>query len=206
MTHSYLRWHPRAITRQPVRGIEWLTTRRDPARGVVLSFAHHHHYDGMFGSVARHGVKIHAVMTPEIMGGNGGVAFQQHERVVGRGGEIVPSDVGTEALAALLSPGTTLAIASDFPGRTPVTFLGRRVLGSFGAARLASMTKSPVVVVTARREGCSSYLQLDEPIDPKDVPDAGALLDEILRRHGEAFLAWPEAVEAPTARFGAIDE
>ena len=48
LTHAYLRFHPRAITRQPVRGIEWLTTRRDPARGVLLSFAHHNHYDGMF--------------------------------------------------------------------------------------------------------------------------------------------------------------
>jgi lauroyl/myristoyl acyltransferase len=205
MLRGYLRWHPRAITRQPVRGIEWLTTGRDPERGVVLSFAHHNRYDGLFGSLARHGVKIHAVMTPEIMGPEAGFAFNQHERIVRRGAEIVPATVGTEALAGLLGPGVALAIASDFPGRTPVTFLGRKVLGSFGAARIATMTNSQVVLVTTQRDDTGTYLQVDPPLEPTDFGDPGELLDAILRRHGEAILAWPEALESPRARFGEVD-
>ena len=99
-----------------------------------------------------------------------------------------------------------LGIASDVPGRTPVTFLGRRVVGSFGAPRMATTTNSPVVLVTARRDAGGSYLQLDPPLEPADFADPGALLDEMLRRHGEAILAWPEALESPLARFGALEE
>jgi lauroyl/myristoyl acyltransferase len=206
MLRGYLRWHPRAITRQPVRGVEWLTTGRDPERGVVLSFAHHNRYDGLFGSLSRHGVRIHAVMTPEIMGPDAGFAFNQHERIVRRGAEIVPASVGTDGLAAILGPGATLAIASDFPGRTPVSFLGRQVLGSFGAARIATMTNSQVVLVTSWRDGRGSYLQVDPPLEPSAFDEPGALLEAILRRHGEAILAWPEALESPRARFGVLDE
>lgn len=207
MLRGYLRWHPRTITRQEVRGIEWLTTRRDAKRGVVLSFAHHNQYDGLFASIARLGVPLQVSMTPKIMGSDAGASWRQHRRIVERGAEAVPSNAGTDALAARLGPGVTLAIASDFPGRTPVTFLGRRVIGSFGAARIASLTNSSVVVVTSwQADNGHHFLQLDPPLEPSNYGDPNALLDDILQRHGEAILAWPEALEAPTARFGVLDE
>jgi hypothetical protein len=207
MMRGYLRWHPRAITRQPVRGIEWLTTRRDPARGVLLSFTHHHSYDGLFGSLARYGVRSQILITPEIAKPEAGIAFRQHLRVAARGGEIVPAVGGTEQLAARLRPGTTLALAPDFPGRTPVTFLGRKVLGSFGTARIATLADSPVVLVTQHQDPAGgSYVQVHPPLESRDFSEPRELLDEVLGRHGEAILAWPEALEAPTARFGHIDE
>ena len=205
LLRSYLRWHPNAITRQRVRGIEWLTTRRDPDRGVVLSFMHHNRYDGMFGSLARLGPLIHTVAAPEMVAPDAPISFRQHIHVVRRGSVTVPSSGGTEALVALLGEGVILGIASDFPGRTPVTFLGRRVLGSFGAARLATLTNSPVVLVTVHRDAEGSYLQVEPPIEPADFDDPGPLLDEILRRHEGPVLAWPEAFESPVARFGALD-
>lgn len=202
MLRMYLRWHPRAITRQRVVGIEWLTTRRDPERGVILSFMHHHRYDGLFGSLARLGAWSHTVTAPDLLGPDADVQFVQHMRVVARGSTVVPSNTGTDGLVALIGPGVNLAIASDFPGRTPVTFLGRKVLGSFGAARIAAMTDTPVVLVRTLRDDAGPYLQVEPPLEPADFSDPGVLLDEILRRHGEAVLAWPEAFESPTARFG----
>jgi lauroyl/myristoyl acyltransferase len=128
-------------------------------------------------------------------------------RVVGRGGEIVPAVGGTEQLAALLRPGSALALAPDFPGRTPVTFLGRKVLGSFGTARIAMLADSPVVLITQHRDRSGgSYIQVHPPLEPRDYSEPRELLDEVLAGHGEAILAWPEALESPTARFGRIDE
>jgi lauroyl/myristoyl acyltransferase len=206
MVRAHMRWHPGVITRQRVRGIEWLTTRRDPGRSVILSFTHHHRYEGMFGSLARLGAPTQIVVTPAITRPEAGIAFQQHMRVARRGGEIVQTQGGTETLAALLGPGQTMSIAPDFPGRTPVTFLGRRVLGSFGTPRLATMTNSQVVLATHRRDGDGPYVQIHEPLEPGDYAGPTELLDDILRRHGEAILAWPEALESPTARFGELVE
>jgi lauroyl/myristoyl acyltransferase len=206
MIRAFMRWHPRAITRQRVKGIEWLTTQRDRSRSVILSFTHHHRYDGMFGSLARLGAPSKIIVAPAITRPEAGIAFAQHLRVAARGGEIIPSDGGIEAIAAMLVPGVTLALAPDFPGRTPVTFLGRRVLGPSGTARLATLTNSQVVLVTHRRDDMGSYIQVHEPLEPAEHGDTTALLEVILARHGEAILDWPEALESPGARFGRLDE
>jgi lauroyl/myristoyl acyltransferase len=203
MVRAFMRWHPRTITRQRVRVVERLT-RRDPARGAILSFTHHHRYDGMFGSVARLGAPSKIIVTPAITRPEAGIAFRQHLNVAARGGEIVPVEGGLKELADMLRPGVLMSLAPDFPGRTPVTFLGRRVLGALGTPRLAMMTDSPVILVTHRRDEAGPYVQVEEPIDPRDHTDPAALLDDILRRHGEAVLAWPEALESPQARFGRL--
>ena len=203
MLRTWMRWHPRAITRQPVRGIEWLTSRRDPARPVLLSFMHHHRYDGMFGSLNRLGVPIHILTLPDALAPEAPEQIKQHIRVVRRGGIMVPTTGGTDAVVAAMRPGVTMGIASDVTGQTQVEFLGRKVTGSFGAARIALMTNSPIVLVTAVRDDeHTHHLQLHEPIEPAEFGEPGPLLDEILRRHGEAVLAWPEALDTPLARFG----
>jgi lauroyl/myristoyl acyltransferase len=205
MIRAFMRWHPGAITRQRVRDVHRLT-RRDPARPAIMSFTHHHRYDGTFGSLARHGVRSKIIVTPAITRPEAGIAFRQHLNVARRGGEIVPVEGGLKELAGLLAPGALMSLAPDFPGRTPVTFLGRRVLGALGTPRLAMMTDSPVILVTHRRDEHGPYLQVEEPLDPRDFTDPGPFLDEVLRIHGEAILAWPEALESPRARFGQIPE
>jgi lauroyl/myristoyl acyltransferase len=202
MLRAHTRWHPRLINRQRIQGIEWLTTSRDPTRGVVLSFMHHGQYDGMFASLERVGVHCHALAAPGIMGWQAGSVLSQHRRVVASGATLVPAGSGTDVIAAMLGPGVTLAIACDVPGRTPVTFLGHKVLGSFGTARIATLTNSPVVLATARRDAEGPYIHIDAPIEPSDYDDPGDLLAEILRRHEGPILAWPEAAEGPAARWG----
>lgn len=202
LRRAYLRWHPRALVAQRVEGIEHLLASRDAGQGVLLSFAHHHQYDGLFGSLARHGVEIFAVMLPEMMAPDAPVEFRQHKVVCERGATLVSSGLGTAGLQAYLEQGKVLALASDVPGRTEVTFLGRRVVGSFGAARMAVAAGSPVVVVTSHRDGDGHHLRVHPPLVPADHDGPGALLDAILELHGAAILAWPEAFESPLARFG----
>ena len=43
-----------------------------------------------------------------------------------------------EGIVDLLGQRRVVAVASDVPGRTPLRFAGRDVLGSFGAARIAA--------------------------------------------------------------------
>lgn len=201
----YMRYRPWQITRIPVRDVEWLTTRRDRDRPMVLSFFHHHRYDGMFGSLRRAGVDLDILVIPEGLDKDAPKLLRQHMKVVGRGGNLIPAVGGTDGLIAAMRPGRIVAIASDVPGRTPVAFLGREVLGSFGAARAASLTNSPVAVVTHVKDGDGSYLQIHEPIEPGDFADPGELLAAMLRVHEQAILAWPEALDFPLARFGHVD-
>lgn len=206
MLRTWMRWHPRLITRQRVEGVEWLTTKRDESRPAILSFMHHHRYDGMFGSLKRAGADVHCLVLADAMADDAPAQIKQHVRVVAKGGPILPTTGGTAAVVEALRPGVTMAIASDVPGQTPVEFLGRKVLGSFGAARIATITDSPVVLITVVRDGEDShYLQVHPPLEPRDFADPGQLLAEMLRRHGEAVLAWPEALDTPLARFGQYD-
>ena len=204
MLRSYRRFHPRAITHQTVSGAEWLTTRRDPARSYVLCFLHHGQFDGMFASLGAHGIPLHVLVSRLIVSPHAAIGFRQHGKVVGRHRrtELVLAEGGTDAIVEQLTPGRILAIAPDIPGRTKVMFLGKERLASFGVARIATVTDSPVVLVTSHRDGDSCSLQLHEPLEPSDFASPGDLLAEIMRRHEPAVLAFPEGLETPAARFG----
>jgi lauroyl/myristoyl acyltransferase len=200
------RWHPYRMRRQEVRGVEWLTTKMDPERGVLLSFMHHNKYAGLFASLARVGAPILIVALPAMLEPDVDPAMRQHMRIVmsGKGTRTIPASGGTDFIAEQLVPGVRMAVASDIPGRTEVTFLGRKVWASFGAARIAFMRDAPVVVVTAQREPDGrEYLQVHPPIDPRDFDDPRPLLDAMLAVHEKAILAWPEALESPLRRMGA---
>lgn len=200
---GYRRWHPGHLSRQPVTGIEWLTTKRDPGRGVVLSFLHHAQYEGLFPSLARQGASVQVVVAPEAFDPATPIQLRQHFKVAAMlpATTLVSTAIGSAGLAALLEKGEILGIASDVAGRTPVQFLGRELRASFGAARLAAQTNSPVVLVTSHRSADGSpALQVHEPIEPADFADPTALLAEIMRRHEPAVLAWPEAFDSPYGR------
>ncbi len=197
------RWRPRHLIRQPVEGIEWLTTKRDHDRGVVLSFMHHGQYDGLMGSIARHGVPMHGVAHPGAFDPHAPAQIRQHFKVCSMvpGCTLVNAGDGAAKLVEHLEERAVLALASDVAGRTSVNFLGRDMLGSFGAARVATETNSPVVLLTSHRAADgSSYFRLHEPLEPSDFADPSDLLTEILRRHEPAVLAWPEAYESPYGR------
>lgn len=203
LLRGYRRWHPRHLARQPVTGIEWLTTKRDPERGILLSFLHHAQYEGMFPSLGRAGAAVHTVVAPEAFDPAAPVQLRQHFKVAGMHPltTLVPATIGSAGMIELLENKAILAIASDVAGRTPVQFLGREMNGAFGAARIATRTNSPVVLVTSHR-GDDGFprLQVHEPLEPSDFADPADLLAEIMRRHEPAVLAWPEAMDSPYSR------
>jgi lauroyl/myristoyl acyltransferase len=203
LLRDFRRWRPRHLARQPVHGAEWLTSRRDPDRGVLLSFVHHGQYDGLFPSLGRVGVAMQTVVAPEAFDPASPVQLRQHFKVAGMAPEttLVPTTIGTAGMIGLIEQRKIVAIASDVAGRTPIEFLGRTISTASGAARIAIETNAPVVLVTSHRQPSGRpSLTVHPPLEPGDFADPTELLQEMMRRHGEAVLAWPEAFDSPYSR------
>jgi len=200
---SEVRWHPRVATAVRVEGIEHARAALESGRGAVLSFMHHGLYDRVFTTLSRQGLSLAMVVHPYMLRDDAPAWIRQHVRVntLG-GGRAVSTEVGAAGLVALLGEGHLLAIASDVPGRTPVRFADREVLGSFGAARLATETGAPVVVMTSERDDRGEHVRLHPPLAPAAFESANALLDRILVAHERAVLDWPEASDLPLSRWG----
>ena len=202
-----LRWHPEMITRLRVVGIEHLLEARDRHQGVIANFMHHGHFDGAFPSMTRYGVQFHWMAYPYILRDDAPGWVKQHVRVGTTGGNVVSStEIGTDGIVDLLKNDAVVAIASDVPGRTPVRFVGRDVLGSFGAARIATETGSPVVVVSAEWDGEGPYVRVHPPLEPASFASPRDLLDAMLALHEPAIVRWPEATDIPLSRWGTVAE
>jgi lauroyl/myristoyl acyltransferase len=200
-----LRWHPELITGLRVDGIGFLLGARSAGRGVLLNFVHHGYYDGGFPSIARLGVPSHMVVYPYMLEPDAPLWLQQHVKVgTANGGTAVSAAIGTAGMLEILRRGDVLAIASDVPGRTPMKFVGREVLGSFGAARLAAEAGSPVVVMTSEEDEQGPIIRLHEPLEPADFDTPQALLERMLAIHEDVILRWPEATDLPLSRWGSL--
>ena len=202
------RWHPETVTQQRVEGLEHLIGARDLGRGVVLNFMHHGAYDGAFASLARLGAPSHMLVHPYMVRPDAPRWLKQHMRVASSaGGFVTSAEIGTEGITDLLRSGAVVAIASDVPGRTPVKFVGRELLGSFGAARAAATTGSPVVLLTCEVDERGPFVRVHEPLHPGDHDTPQGLLEQMLARHEQVILRWPEATDLPLSRWGtAADE
>ena len=139
MWRGELRWHPEMLTNRRIVGLEHLRAAQDLGRGVMLNFMHHGAYEGAFGSLGRRGVQLHMVVYPYMVRADAPRWLRQHMSVACTGGgQAVSAEIGTQGIIELLNQGKIVAVASDVPGRTPLRFVGRDVLGSFGAARIAA--------------------------------------------------------------------
>lgn len=199
---SELRWHPDAVTRQRVAGIDHLIRAREIGRGVILSFAHHGHFDGAFASVGRFGIDVRVVAAADAFLPSAGPNMRQHLRVVGMGGGLLPSDVGVKGIVNRLQNGDVIAVASDVPGNSVFEFAGRKGRGSSGAARAAMLANAPVVMLTTRRDSRGSFIELSSALEPSDFASVESLLETMVRHHESAILEWPEAALAPRVCWG----
>lgn len=198
-----LRWHPEMLTNRRIVGLDHLLAARDLGRGVMLNFMHHGAYDGACGSLGRRGVQLHMLAYPYMMRADAASWLKQHISVSCAGGGVaLSSEIGTQGILALLSQGKVVAVATDVPGRTPLRFVGRDVLGSFGAARIAAEAGSPVVLFTSETDDEGPFVRLHEPLLPEDFDTPMELLQEMVTRHEKVVLQWPEKTDLPLSRWG----
>lgn len=202
-----LRWRPKWITSQPVTGIEYLTQRREGHGGLVLAFMHHGHFDGSFASLVKAGApSLTTVAHPLLFDPDAPDHLRQHMAVVRWGSSPVDVSMGYKGLRDLVLAGHTLTIAVDQPGSTPITFAGRSLLGTSGAARIAFVTNSPLVLLTAHRgAGLSPRLELSEPLLPWQFDTVEDLLAATLAGFEPSIQAWPEAADWPRAKWTHLD-
>jgi lauroyl/myristoyl acyltransferase len=202
-----LRWHPRAVTRQQVTGIENLTRVRGEHGGLILCFLHHGRFDGLFASLKAAGAPPLTTVVAPILVDPDDAYLKAHRRLIDLGSTAAPSTAGFQGLRDLVLAGHTLTIAVDMPGSTRVRFLGRDLLGASGAARIAHDTGTPLVLVLpTTTDGLSQRITLSEPLLPQDHADPVSLLQAALDRFEPSVLAWPEAYEWPRAKFTQLDE
>ena len=126
-----VRWHPEMVTNKRIVGFEHLLAARELGRGVMLNFMHHGTYEGAFGSISSAGVPLHMIVYPYMVREDAPSWLKQHMRVACTGGgTTVSAEIGTAGIIDLLNRGGKVtAVASDVPGRTPLRFVGRDVLG-----------------------------------------------------------------------------
>lgn len=201
---SELRYHPRLIGRQPVTNLEALTRARATGRGVVVSFLHHGHYEGAVASLAWAGEPLTMLVSDDMLADDAPTFLRQHVRVgLVHGNRRIPASAGMAACKEVLQGGEPIAVATDVPGRSPLTFLGAERLGSSGAARMALDTGALVVMLFARcaADGTLS-IELSDPIEPADFADPHTLLLHLLAAHEAPVLAWPEGYHQPRLRWG----
>ena len=197
-----VRWHPELITHQRVVGHEHLAAARDLGRGVVLNFMHHGIYEGALATLGHLGTPSRMVVYPYMVRDDAPRWLKQHIRVgCSGGGSALSAEVGTQGIIDVLGSGDVVSIASDVPGSTPLRFAGREVVGSFGAARLASDAGSPVVVMTTERDAKGSFVRVHEALEPKHFESPKALLEQMIALHEQAILSWPEASDLPLSRW-----
>lgn len=206
MRRGEYRWHADLVADQEIEGLDHLAKAYAEGRGVVVSFVHHAHFEGAFLAVHRAGFDLDGIVHPLMIAGGGGNFMRQHTRICAMGATLHSTEIGSAGIADLLRAGRIVCLAVDVAGRTPVSFLGRERLGSFGAARLAAETGSPVVVMSYERAGDGVRIRLHEPLDPADFADPRALLAAMLERHEPAVLDLPEAYDQPIKRWGALPE
>ena len=200
---SELRWHPRLISYQPVEGVAHLRDAHGRGRGVVISFLHHGHYEGATASVGHAYEPIDVLVSPEMLAPDAPAFLRQHVRAGTISGNVsVDATEGTGAILARLQAGRVLAIATDVPGRSPVTFLDKPRVGSSGAARLATAANSPVVAMSAHCDDGRLWLSLSEPVEPSDFATPEDLLGTLLDLQEPHVTAWPEGYHTPTMRWG----
>ncbi len=195
------RFHPELVSDQEIVGLEHLTGARAGGRGVLLSFMHYGHYDGMFLALKNAGVETDAMVIPFLYAGIGSDWQRQHARLLRMGTTMHSVEGGSQVVRDLLAEGRVVALASDVTSRTKVHFMGKDRLASFGAPRLAHETGVPVVVISAEWLGDRQRVRLHEPLDPADFADPWALYEAMLAVHERAVRAWPWGYELPQDRW-----
>jgi lauroyl/myristoyl acyltransferase len=204
-----LRWHVDLITHPKMVGLEHLLEARSHGRGVVFNWMHHGQLDSTARPISEGGSPTYQIGAPKLFGPLP-AWLRQHMKLCAIGGSVMlPANAGWDTFVEVLKDGHPISIAVDVAGRTPVHFLGRDLIGSFGAPRLAMETGAPVVLMTAELEDERDLLpvaRIHPPLWPEDFPDARALYERMLELHEPYLVRWPELYDIPTSHWGVPPE
>ena len=203
MWRSEARWHPSMVLPERIVGHEHVLAAQKDGRGVMVAGMHQGALGATPATLPDFGITCLTMTAAYTMADDAHPWLrQQVEIALSRGGVLFTSHVGSAAVLDLLRMGEVVFMAMDVPGRTPVTFLGRQLMGSFGAARLAHAAGSPVVQRTFEIDEQGPLSRLHPPLDPCSFETPQLLLEHMVALQEAAILKWPEYVDVPTSRWG----
>lgn len=205
MVRADVRWVRGAALRHEYFGTEVLTEARKSGRGLVLTFMHHGQYDGALGALSRLKSSlgdVRILVDPDHLASDAPLWSKQHLAVVGAGGDLISAAVGTAGVVEMLRAGQTVAIATDVPGRTPLKFAHRDVLGASGAARAAQITGAPVVPMHCKRPvGRTWEAFFTEALLPDENEPFEAFAQRIVSVQEQSVLRWRSGSDLPLFRW-----
>ena len=187
-----LRWHPEMITHLRVEGIEHLRAARDNGRGVCSTSSTTATTTAPSRRWPTRASAVTWSSTPTCSSPTRRCGCSQHVAVACIGG-------GTPVSAAIGNDGMRTCCARRGrrhrlrrPRPDPAAFVGRQVLGSFGAARLASRRR-----VARRRDDLRGDARARSSAAPavraRRFESPQALLEAMLRIHEAGLVRWPES-------------
>ena len=196
------RWRPSLLTGQSVDGVHHLHELVAQGTGFVINTMHHGNWEGVFGALAEFGLTSHVVATSEMFTSSmPGWMRQQARLVTDSGCTLIDVADGMPSIRAVLAQGLPVTIATDVPGSTRVSFLGRELSMASGAAVAAFTAQVPVVVITASpdpaRGPWKTRLEVSDPIYPAGFESPRDLLQAMVRVHEKSWAAWPDGADDP---------
>ena len=198
-----VRWRPKLVRNQPVEGLEHVRDALQLGRGCLVSYTHHGDFAGAFSSMARAGQPVTVLAASYFYDTAAPLWMVRHLRngTSVEGVTVVDVAGGSRVVREALAQGSVVAIAIDFPGNTPVRFLGHDLHISSGGTWIAVDMDVPVVTMDSRPHPTRTYggstVVLSPALHPRDFESTADLQAHLMRHFEKTILAWPEAWRSP---------
>jgi benzoate-CoA ligase family protein len=115
----------------------------------------------------------------------------------GTNSRLVPAKGSFRIIQALLERGERVLLFFDMPGACETRFLGKPAMLADGTAQLAIRADALVVPLRARRDGHHVYVDVAEPLDPRQCAGVDELIDTLAALHERWILELPETMADP---------
>ena len=115
----------------------------------------------------------------------------------GTDSRLVPAKGSFRIIQALLERGERVLLFFDMPGARETRFLGKPAMLADGTAQLAIRADALVVPLRARRDGHHVYVDVAEPLDPRQCAGVDELIDMLAGLHERWILELPETMADP---------
>jgi lauroyl/myristoyl acyltransferase len=201
-------WQPWASPSLDRDSLARLRAALDAGRGVLLSSCHSGPYLHGISAVSSLGRTTYsasswALRTPG-PGSWGRRIVRRRAGARARGERLVHSIGSFALLQALLEEGEVVGVFFVMPGSRETRFLGKTVMLSSGSARLAAAADALVLPIRTRRVGHRVWVDVAEPLDPREHAGNEDLHETIAAVHERWILELPASMEDPN-REGAWD-
>jgi lauroyl/myristoyl acyltransferase len=194
-------WQPWASPSLEEASLERLREALRADRGVLLSSCHCGPYLLGVSAIAPLGRTTYSASawallppTPGYWGRR--IARRRHEARA-RDERLVHSAGSFTLLRALLQEREVVSIFFAMPGSRRTRFLGKTVMLASGSARLATETDALVVPLRTRRVGHRAWVDVDEPLDPRELGGCEELHEALAAVHERWILEFPASLEDP---------